>query len=155
MCGHVLGLPACHPQTQELLADWLTWVLLSYGGREPEDKESSRGRGRGGKGLLGPRSKPKGQGPLLLGLCPFIIALCKQRPTVCQTEPTHTTTGPYWQTDCGVQLCLVLGQTLKWSRLPQQRPLSEACQMLPLSLKSPCLWWHLGIPDSSGPKDIE
>lgn len=98
MCGHVLGLPACHPQTQELLADWLTWVLLSYGGREPEDKENSGGRGREGKGTPG-APKPKGQGPLLLGLCPFIIALYKQRPTVCQTEPAHTTTGSYWQED--------------------------------------------------------
>lgn len=129
MCGHVLGLPACHPQTRELRADWLTWVLLSHGGRKPEDKEGSRGA----KTSWGPEASPRGR--VLLGLLhSFVITLFNQRPTVCQEESPHTITLAGRLTGYK-QLCLVLEQTLKYSRASITcSPLSETCQITaPLS----------------------
>lgn len=47
-------LPAT-PSSGELWTDWLTWVLLSHGGRAPEDKEGSRGA----QTSWGPKASPR------------------------------------------------------------------------------------------------
>lgn len=138
-----------------------SWQTGSPGSCSPMVEESQKTRKTAGAGGGGQRNSwgPEAQGT---GPSPARTLSIHYNTLLAEAYcvPNRTRTYHYRVILAGrlsgyKQLCLVLGQTLKWAHLPQQRPLSEVCQMLPLSLKSPSLWWHLGIPDSSGHKDIE